>query len=72
MKKVLSTSRIAGDAKDGYWLIDFGRSITLGKAADKENAATAVAINVAKDVTATVKSTDVIKLTNAAFANAGS
>lgn len=62
---------IAGDAKTGTGSLISGGAITLGKAADKENAATAVAINVAKDVTATVKSTDVIKLTNAAFANAG-
>ena len=62
---------LAGDAKTGTGSLISGGAITLGKAADEENAATAVAINVAKDVTATVKSTDVIKLTNAAFANAG-
>ena len=62
---------LAGDAKTGIGSLISGGAITLGKAADEENAATAVAINVAKDVTATVKSTDVIKLTNAAFANAG-
>lgn len=62
---------IAGDAKTGTGSLISGGAITLGKAADEENAATAVAINVAKDVTATVRSTGDLTLTNAAFANAG-
>ena len=62
---------LAGDAKTGTGSLISGGAITLGKAADKENAATAVAINVDKDVTATVRSTGELTLTNAAFANAG-
>lgn len=62
---------LAGDAKTGTGSLISGGAITLGKAADEENAAMAVAINVAKDVTATVRSTGDLTLTNAAFANAG-
>lgn len=62
---------IAGDAKTGTGSLISGGAITLGKAADEENAATAVAINVAKDVTAKISSDGKLELTNAAFANAG-
>ena len=62
---------LAGDAKTGTGSLISGGAITLGKAADEENAATAVAINVAKDVTAKISSDGKLELTNAAFANAG-
>ena len=62
---------IAGDAKTGTGSLISGGAITLGKAADDENAATAVAINVAKDVTAKISSDGKLELKNAAFANAG-
>ncbi len=62
---------IAGDAKTGTGSLISGGAITLGKAADDENAATAVAINVAKDVTAKISSDGELELKNAAFANAG-
>ena len=62
---------LAGDAKTGTGSLISVGAITLGKAADEENAATAVAINVAKDVTAKISSDGKLELTNAAFANAG-
>ena len=62
---------LAGDAKTGTGSLISVGAITLGKAADEENAATAVAINVAKDVTAKISSDGKLELTNATFANAG-